>query len=121
MIIKVYFPHMDICNQTNCPYYEIDEGCINPSVPSIDDCDILPTLPKVEQMSLNPPMYVRFTYLNEWRHIHAKEVYPVWTEMDFGFAAIAFRKAHESDGALMVFKTTDCIDWDIWGEIPGLK
>ena len=109
---------MDICHQTNCPFYENDEGCINPSAPSPEDCDILPSLPKIEEINIDAPMYVRFTYKDEWRHIPVNEVYPAWTEMDIAFAAITFRKKHESNGALMVFSTSDSIDWNIWGVFP---
>ena len=112
---------MDPCNQTNCPFYEKDEGCVNQSAPSPDDCDILPSLPKVEEIKLDPPMYVRFTYKDEWCHIPANEVYPVWTEMDIAMAAIVFRKIHGLNGALMVFNTTDSIDWKVWGEFPEEK
>jgi hypothetical protein len=112
---------MENCNQTNCPFFDKYEGCGHPSAPSPEDCDILPALPKVEEIKLDPPMYVRFSYRDEWRHIPANEVYPVWTEMDFGFAANTFREIHGSNGALTVFSTMNSIDWKVWGELPEEK
>jgi hypothetical protein len=40
---------------------------------------------------------------------------------DFKWAVFAFRKRHESQGALTIFATEDLIDWSIWGEIPEGK
>ena len=99
--------YINNCPQTNCPFYFKSEGCVHPSAPTPVDCDILPALPAVEEIPLDPPMYVRFSYRDEWRHIPANEVFPVWTEMDFGFAAYTFREIHGSNGALTVFSTTD--------------
>ena len=109
---------MTPCPQTNCPFYENAAGCVHPSAPTPAKCDILPGLPAVEGIPLDPPMFVRFTYRDEWRHIPANEVFAVWTEMDFGVAANTFRDLHGSNGALMVFSTTDSMDWKIWGELP---
>jgi hypothetical protein len=101
----------------------MDKGCIHPSQPAPKDCDILPLLPVVESVSLelDPPMYVKFTYRDEWRYIPGKEIYPVWTEIDFALAAITFRKIHDSNGALVVFRTLDLIDWIVWGVLPEEK
>jgi len=109
---------MAICPQTNCPFYETATGCVHPSAPTPEDCDILPVLPKIKNIPINPPMYVRFSYRDEWCHIPANEVFPVWTEMDFGIAANTFREIHGSNEALVVFLTLDSIEWDIWGELP---
>ena len=104
-----------LCKQYNCPYF--DDECTHPSAPEPEDCDILPTLPPIEEISLYPPMYVRFTYRDEWKHIPEDEVYPVWTEMDIATSAFAFRKRHQSQGALVAITTTDLIDWKVFGEI----
>jgi hypothetical protein len=61
-----HLDNLDICQQHNDPFYEIDGGCTHPALPSTDDCDIRPTLPVVESISLDPPMYVKFTYREEW-------------------------------------------------------
>jgi hypothetical protein len=50
-----------------------------------------------------------------------KEIFPVWTEIDFTIAATTFRKVHDSDGVLMVFRTLDLIDWIVWGVLPEEK
>lgn len=96
----------------------IDEGCTHPSQPITADCDIRQMFPPVEPVSLDPPMYVKFTYRDEWRHIPEREVYPAWTLSDVALAALAFRKRYESSGTLVVFETTVLIDWQIWGELP---
>jgi len=110
--------NIDYCGQYNCPHFELDEGCTHPGQPATDDCDIRKMLPKVEPVSLDPPMYVKFSYRDEWIHIPANEIYPAWSGNDIALAATAFRKMHGSDGCLVVFSTTDLIDWKMVGEIP---
>jgi hypothetical protein len=78
---------------------------------------VLPEKIEDEEVSLDPPVYMKFTYRDEWRHIPEKEVFPIWTTYDFKLAVYAFREIHQSQGALTVFATEDLIDWKIWGEV----
>lgn len=112
---------MDPCHQHNCPFYELDEGCPHTSQPVTADCDIRPMLPPVDPVSLDPPMFIKFSFRDEWRHIPEKENYPAWTLSDVAIAAIGFREKYKSFGPLVVFKTTDLIDWIIWGELPEVN
>lgn len=113
---------MDMCQQSNCPFYDKKEGCTHPSAPLIAECDILPCLPREEKEPMpEHPMYMRFTFRDEWRHMPANEVFPIWTLDDFKFAIYAFRELHKSQGALVAFITEDLIDWKVWGNVPDNK
>ena len=65
------------------------------------------------------PLYMKFSYRDEWKHIPVREVFPIWTLDDFKFSVYAFREKHESQGALVVFATDDLIEWWKWGEVPA--
>ena len=62
---------------------------------------------------------MKFSCLDEWRHIPVDEIYAIWTVKDFKVAINAFRERHGSRGTLMVFATDDLIDWWIWGYVPA--
>jgi hypothetical protein len=103
-----------MCSQTSCPF-NIDNECTHPAYPVPEDCDILPLLP--EEIAPEPPLYAKFSFTEEWRHIPSDEVYPIWTDFDLVMSAQVFRERHQSKGPVMVFSTSDLIDWKILGQM----
>lgn len=98
------------CKNNDCPLFD---SCryIDPS-----ECD-LAVFFKAEKTQENwAPLYVRFTYRDEWRHVPIEENYPIWTVDDFGTAMRIFRERHESQGTLIAFITEDTIEWKMLGE-----
>jgi hypothetical protein len=106
-----------LCNLQSCPFWNT-EGC-NYSDPS--ECDLAKIFPASasEKPYYQPALlYIKLSYLDEWRHIPEDEVYTIWTAYDFEQAVYAFRERHGSHGTLMVFATEDFIEWWIWGYVP---
>lgn len=100
------------CQATTCPLYEICQYS-NPT-----ECDLKPLFPISISNSVPwAPLYVKFSYLDEWRHIPLDEKYPIGTVDDFEGARDSFRERHGSKGSLVVFYTSDQIEWKNWGEI----
>jgi hypothetical protein len=103
-----------MCEKTDCPFYSTLEGCTHPGAPAPEECDLYDMFPVTDNTAPEPPMYVKFTYEEEWRHIPAYEVFPVWIESDINRAALVFQKKHSSKGKLVVFVTENGgIDWKV--------
>lgn len=103
-----------MCEKTECPFYRLNEGCIHPGAPLPDECDLYDMFPVTDNTAPEPPMFVKFTYENEWRHIAADEVFPVWIESEINRAALVFQRKHGSMGKLVVFVTENGgVDWKI--------
>lgn len=105
------------CDRESCPFFNT-ESCnyLDPS-----ECDLAKIFLQSEEKEAIPfaPLYMKFTYKDEWRHIPMDEVYPVWTLDDFRWAVYVFRERHESQGTITVFATEDLVDWWVWGKIPA--
>jgi hypothetical protein len=106
-----------MCEKTSCPFHNPDEGCTHPGAPAPDECDLFDMFPVTDNTAPEPPMYVKFTYADEWRHIPSNETFSVWTEFDLAMAAQGFQRRHGSDGSLIVFCTSDLIEWKVLGTI----
>jgi len=103
-----------MCEITSCPFHNPDEGCTHPGAPLPDECDLYDMFPVTDNTAPEPPMYVKFTYADEWRHIPADEVFPVWIENDIHRAAVVFQRKHGSKGKLVVFVTENGgVDWRV--------
>jgi hypothetical protein len=77
--------------------------------------------PKKESGIPFAPLYMKFGYKYEWRHLPLEEFYPIWTVDDFKQAINIFRKRHGSQGELIVYATEDFVEWWEWGKVPGKK
>jgi hypothetical protein len=103
-----------MCEKTSCPFHNSDEGCTHPGTPLPDECDLYDMFPVTDNTAPEPPMFVKFTYADEWRLIPADEVLPVWIESDINLAALVFQRKHSSKGKLIAFVTENGgIDWKV--------
>lgn len=69
------------------------------------ECDLYDIFPVTDNTAPDPPMFVKFTYADEWWHIPADEMYPVWIKSDIARAAVGFQKRHDLRGKLVAFVT----------------
>jgi hypothetical protein len=103
------------CPSSSCPF-NTQDGCPFHSDPS--ECDLAELLPAEKDPYFTPaPLYVRFTYRDEWRHVPEDETFSMFSEFDLSMAARGFQNKHQSNGALIVFCTSDLIEWEILGTI----
>jgi len=78
------------CPSSSCPFNTPD-GCPLHSDP--EECDLAELLPAEKEPYFTPaPLYVRFTFRDEWRHIPGNETFSIFSEFDLAMAA----NAHES-------------------------
>jgi len=105
-----------ICNLQSCPFWNTEE--CNYSHPS--ECDLAKIFsPLKQEADPQPPLFIKFSYRNEWRHIPLEEIYPIRSLDDVWLAIDVFRERHESQGELVVFATYDLINWCVCGKIPA--
>jgi hypothetical protein len=103
------------CEYESCPFFDT-ESC-NYSDPT--ECDLAEIFPVPEKPRYSRALlYMKFSYLDEWRHIPEDEVYTITPLDDVTKAVAAFRERHGSQGTLMVFATDDLVEWWVWGYIP---
>jgi hypothetical protein len=105
----IYIPSMSFpCG--SCPFFHTPScTCSCPS-----ECDLAAVLAG----GRNSPLCIKFSYLDEWRHIPAEERYEVAEDHDFERAVRVFRERHGSQGTLMVFATENMVEWWVWGYVP---
>jgi hypothetical protein len=103
------------CGCASCPFF-MTASC-NYADPS--ECDLVSILAAPEKPCYRKSLlYMKFSYLDEWRHLPGDEFYAIATADDFERAVHAFRERHGSPGTLMVFATEDLIEWWVWGYVP---
>lgn len=64
-------------------------------------------------------MLLKFTYLDQWRHIPRDEQWEVRSDTDSAIALQEFREKHESYSPVMVFCSEDGNEWKILKLVDG--
>jgi hypothetical protein len=62
-----------MCEKSDCPFYDPQEVCTHPGAPFPDECDLCDIFTVTDNTAPDPPLYMKFTYAKEWRHIPADE------------------------------------------------
>lgn len=64
-------------------------------------------------------MLLKFTYLDQWRHIPRDEQWEVSSDKEAEIALQEFRERHESYSPVMVFRSEDGKEWRIRKLVDG--